>query len=333
MVSCKMNPTFTEIDFYDYKIRMCEADGTKMYLVSDLLRQYNEKHGTNKRFFKYLENKQAQEVIEYMAKSVGRNSGLRSEEGQNEQNTGTPNSVLQAKEGQNEQSTENEAISVRENSPLLKIGAISAEDEKWDIPHVIQCVTMSRTFGGANKGYIVCEELLHACLEWADPLFACAIYRFLTRLRERDNEFLKHQIDELIQQCKDLKNRYVPDDDHWTYYLTYKIENKTVYLYSQFCRMERWDIAYKEIEKNGRHELYRLNRLPNGCIFRSMAEKPLREICEKYDGKAESVCHFSLPLKNWVDKDKRIMASIRLQLKQVRIDLGWRTDLNNLNNE
>ena len=310
-----MNPTFSEIDFYDYKIRMCVIDGTKMYLVSDLLRQYNEKNGTNKRFTDYLKLNQSQEVIDYMAKSVGENS------------------PLQAKEGQNEHSTENGTILVGPNSELLKIGTISAEDEKWDIPHVIQCVTMSRTFGGANKGYIVCEELLHACLMWADPVFACAVYRFLTQLRERDNDYLKRRIDELTQRCKDLKNRYVPDDDHWTYYLTYKIENKTVYLYSQFCRMERWDIAYKESEKNGRHELYRLNRLPNGYIFRSMAEKPLREICEKYDGKAESVCHFSLPLKNWVDKDKRIMASIRLQLKQVRIDLGWRTDLNNLNNE
>ena len=70
MTSCKMNPTFSEIDFYDYKIRMCTIDGTKMYLVSDLLRQYNEKHGTNKRFAKYLENNQSQEVIEHMAKRV-----------------------------------------------------------------------------------------------------------------------------------------------------------------------------------------------------------------------------------------------------------------------
>ena len=265
---------------------------------------------------------QSQEVIEHMAKRA--------------QNTGGENSPLQAKEGQNEQSTENEAISVRENSPLLKIGAISAEDEenesKWNIPHMIQYV-ITPSFGGANKGYIVCRELLHDCLLWADRVFAWDIYSFLSDLQEQDNEYLKRRIDELTQRCKDLKNRYVPDDDHWTYYLTYKIEDKTVYLYSQFCRMERWDIAYKEIEKNGRHELYRLNRLPNGCIFRSMAEKPLKEICEKYDGKAESVCRFSLPLKNWVDKDKRILASIRLQLKQVRIDLGWRTDLNNLNNE
>ena len=73
---------FEEIDFYDYKIRMCLDNGIRMYLVSDLLRQYNEKHGTNKRFKKYLENKQTQELIEHMAKSVGPNSGLRSEGGQ-----------------------------------------------------------------------------------------------------------------------------------------------------------------------------------------------------------------------------------------------------------
>ena len=109
-----MNPTFSEIDFYDYKIRMCTIDGTKMYLVSDLLRQYNEKHGTNKRFKNYLENKQAQEVIEYMAKSVGENSPLRSEEEQKRcEKTGPRNSEVQAKEGQNEHSTEIGAIFCR----------------------------------------------------------------------------------------------------------------------------------------------------------------------------------------------------------------------------
>ena len=126
--SCKMNPTFSEIDFYDYKIRMGVVDTTPMYLVSDLLRQYNEKHGTNKRFKKYIEIKQAQEVIEYMAKSVGPNSGLRSEEGQNEQNLDCWNSYQ------------------------LKIGAISAEDGKWYIPHVIQFVT-TPNFNGTNKRF------------------------------------------------------------------------------------------------------------------------------------------------------------------------------------
>ena len=129
-------PSFTRVDFYDYKIRMCmidgagapsEADGTKMYLVSDLLRQYNEKNGTNKKFDDYLESEDTQEVIKHMGKS----------------------------------------------------GAISAEDDlMWDIPRVIQYITISSSVG-ANKEYVICEELLHACLIWADPDFAWNILSFM----------------------------------------------------------------------------------------------------------------------------------------------------------
>ena len=107
---------------------MCVIDGTKMYLVSDLLRQYNEKHGTNKKFDDYLESEDTQEVIKHMGKS----------------------------------------------------GAISAENEgdKWNIPHVIQYITISSSVG-ANKEYVICEELLHACLIWADPDFAWNIFSFM----------------------------------------------------------------------------------------------------------------------------------------------------------
>ena len=210
MVSCKMNPTFNEIDFYDYKIRMCMIDGTKMYLVSDLLRQYNEKNETNKRFANYLQNKQSQEVIEYMAKSG--EVSFRSEE---EQNMVSRNSGLPSKEDQNEHSTENGTILVGENSGLLKIGTISVEDDedKWNIPHVIQYETLPIS-GGANKGYIVCEELLHACLMWADPAFACAVYSFLTRMREQDNDYLR-------KENEYLKKRYIPNDQQWYYILSY----------------------------------------------------------------------------------------------------------------
>ena len=92
---------FEEIEFYDYKIRMCVDNGIRMYLVSDLLRQYNEKHGTNKLFKNYLQNKQTQELIEHMAKSVGWNSSLRSEggqEGQNSEKTGRENSPVQRRD-------------------------------------------------------------------------------------------------------------------------------------------------------------------------------------------------------------------------------------------
>ena len=121
-------PSFTRVDFYDYKIRMCVIDGTKMYLVSDLLRQYNEKHGTNKKFDDYLESEDTQEVIKHMGK--------------------------------------------RDRSPSPPLN-----DEKWNIPRVIQYVTISSV--DTNKEYVICEELLHACLIWADPDFAWNIFSFM----------------------------------------------------------------------------------------------------------------------------------------------------------
>ena len=148
---------FTEIEFYDYKIRMCVDNGIRMYLVSDLLRQYNEKHNTNNKFKNYLRNQQAKEEIKHMAKSVGSDLSLQSE------------------------------------------GVEEGQDDKWNIPRVIQYIT-TPSFGGANKGYIVCEELLHACLMWTDPAFACDVYSFLTRLRQQDNDYLRKEIEELKQE-------------------------------------------------------------------------------------------------------------------------------------
>ena len=97
---------FDEIDFYDYKIRMCVDKGIRIYLVFDLLRQYNEKHGTNKRFKNYLNNKQAQEVIKELANTGVLNSGFQANGNQNDQNIDGRDSTLQAIGIQDDQTTE-----------------------------------------------------------------------------------------------------------------------------------------------------------------------------------------------------------------------------------
>ena len=288
MVSCKMNPTFSEIDFYDYKIRMCIIDSTKMYLVSDLLRQYNEKHGTNKRFKNYLDNMQTQELLRKQCENtVGRNSALPS------------------KEGQNEHSTE--------------IGAIFAEDGKWYIPHVIQFVT-TPDFNGTNKGYIVCEELLHACLMWADPDFAWKVYSFLTQLRERDNDYLR-------KENEYLKKRYIPNDQQWYYILSYNFKGDKVHLYSNYCRLDRMDNVIRENERKGQEEIYHLTSIPNGFAFRYMGYEDIMTVIKEYDGSpvGNQRAHFVVPRDKWDGKD--IKKDIRWMLQRRRRLLGWRTDL------
>lgn len=56
---------FIEVNFYEYTIRMTIIDNTKMYLVSDLLKQYNENNNTNKRIAKWLKREDTRELLQF----------------------------------------------------------------------------------------------------------------------------------------------------------------------------------------------------------------------------------------------------------------------------
>ena len=310
---------FEEIDFYDYKIRMCLDNGIRMYMVSDLLRQYNEKHGTNKLFKNYLQNKQTQELIEHMAKSVGWNSSLRSE-GENS-----------AKNGQS---------TARGNShPLSNEGGNS----KFDICDVIQYITTSSSVG-ANKGYIICEELLHACLMWADPAFACDVYRFLTRLRQEDNDYLRkaneelrraneeltHENEDMIHANKELKNRRVPNKagQQWYFFITYIVEkDDNVHILSQHVNSNQWKSTCSRMEREGRVFVYKVKDIPNGFTFKDELDKILEDLCKKHGGKRIRKNHYAIPMNIWEREKSDITPTICKQAKQARVGLGWRTDL------
>ena len=48
---------FQEVKFYEYTIRMTNIDNVDMYLVSDLLKQYNEINHTDKRIRDWMKEK------------------------------------------------------------------------------------------------------------------------------------------------------------------------------------------------------------------------------------------------------------------------------------
>ena len=298
---------FEEIEFYDYKIRMCLDNGIRMYLVSDLLRQYNEKHGTSKRFTDYLRNQQTQELIEHMAKSVRENSPVRSEGGQ---------------EGQNSEKTG------RENSPVQANGS---QNDKFDICDVIQYITTSSSVG-TNKGYIICEELLHACLMWADPAFACDVLRFLTRLRQEDNDYLRKVNEELKQEVKELKDRRVPNKvgQQWYFFITYIIveNDDNVHIYSQHVKSDKWKSTCSKMDREGRVCVYRVKDIPNGFTFKDEIDKILLDLCKKYGGKKVRKTHYTIPMDVWEKERFDIIPEIEKEAKQTRVGLGWRSDLN-----
>ena len=56
---------FIEVNFYEYTIRMTIINNIKMYVVTDLLKQYNEINNTNKRIAKWLKREDTRELLQF----------------------------------------------------------------------------------------------------------------------------------------------------------------------------------------------------------------------------------------------------------------------------
>lgn len=56
---------FIEVNFYEYTIRMTIINNTKMYVVSDILKQYNKINNTNKSIRDWMKRKDTQELLQY----------------------------------------------------------------------------------------------------------------------------------------------------------------------------------------------------------------------------------------------------------------------------
>ena len=56
---------FNEVKFYEYTIRMTIIDNTEMYLVSDLLKQYNKINHSDKRINDWIRRKDTSELLQF----------------------------------------------------------------------------------------------------------------------------------------------------------------------------------------------------------------------------------------------------------------------------
>lgn len=284
---------FTVVKFFAYDIRSTvievERSSTgetrtrlpvRMFLVSDLLNQYNMLHHTNKKFKDYLRTDQTKELLQ--------------------------------------------------NWPVYTRGEdlhpVCQSDEStglWDIDDVIKYVSFSKVFGTASQGYVICEELLIACLMWADPQFAISVYTFLKECREKNNDFLKKEVRQLKVINKTLRTRYIPNDEdsQWTYILTLKDTPDNIILRSRYVHQT---LKGKKIEDE---KIYYVKNLPNGYIFKLNAYNNLLPVIDQYGGKSENMSTFIIPKSSWNADHRHFTRDIRAALKQTRVDLCWRTDL------
>ena len=270
-----MNINIRDTKFLNYNIRSCVIDDVEMYLVSDLLRQYNEINNTNKQFKKYLENKQTQELLRfYQNDTVGPNSDYQYE-----------------------------------------------YDKKWDIFKIIHYITIpSNYFGGVNKGYVICEQLLIACLMWCDVIFATQVYDFIKNMREINNDrFVEilnsnkekdKQIELLQEQVDQLKSRYTPEEYNYHFCVAY---NELTNIVTTVITKDQ----YQPVDKNIKR-LYDLI-CPNPLVI----EQQLLEILAN-DNRFTQISNKEF--RTIIDS-KHIFWYFKSKCKKLRTNLEWKTGL------
>lgn len=64
---------FINVSFYEYTIRMTIIDNTKMYVVTDLLKQYNKINNTDKRINNWLKREDTRELLQFYRNEKIRN--------------------------------------------------------------------------------------------------------------------------------------------------------------------------------------------------------------------------------------------------------------------
>lgn len=264
--------------FLNYNIRSCVIDDVEMYLVSDLLRQYNEINNKNKQFYDYLKNKQTQELLRFY---------------------------------QNDTVTENYRLPYE-------------NEKKWDIFKIIHYITIPVFDNGANKGYVICEQLLIACLMWCDPVFATQIYDFIKNMREINNDKFveilnsnqekEKQIELLQEQVDQLKSRYTPEE--YNYFFTVA-HNELTNVISTVITKEQYEPFDKNIKR-----LYNLK-----CCNPLVLEEKLISLLSD-DVRFKQVSNKEFIIVNpETTTAKSLFWIFKNKCKKIRKELNWETGL------
>ena len=273
--------------FLDYDIRSCYIDNVEMFLVSDLIRQYNKINKTNKQLSDYLRTKDTKELLNAMNEEI------------------------------------NEGFLGPENSPDL---IFNNKNNNFDIPHIIKFIKLQK-HSGVTIGYVVCEEFLIQCLMWVDKTFAIKVSKFLKNLRSINNdrfneilnsnenqekqiELMKDQINEYEQQIEHLKTRSTPDNMNYHFCVLHNTENNHV---STYISKKQYNPSDKNIKR-----IYNLI-VPNPSAMQELTINLLSQHkrFQQIDNN-EFITNMS---------EKGLSMQIKKLLKQVRESLDWITGL------
>ena len=213
---------FQEVKFYEYIIRMTKIDNVEMYLVSDLIRQYNKINKTNKQLRDYLRNNDTKELLIAMNEEINR------------ENTDRANSHDQYKNDKFDIPHVIKYIIFKNNNfGGVNKGYVVCEE------FLIQCLMW------VNKKFAIKVS------KFLKNLRSINNDRFNEILnsnedQEKQIELMKDQINEYEQQIKHLKTRSTPDNMNYHFCVLHNTENNHV---STFISKKQYNPSDKNIKR------------------------------------------------------------------------------------
>ena len=189
--------------FLDYDIRSCYIDNTEMFLVSDLIRQYNIINNTNKKLGDYLRNNDTKELLIAMNEEIN-----------NEENTDGENSPHQYK---------NDKFDIPHVIKYITLPKFDGVNKGYVVceEFLIQCLMW------VNKKFAIKVS------KFLKNLRSINNDRFNEILnsnedQEKQIELMQDQINEYEQQIEHLKTRSTPDNMNYHFCVLHNTENNHV---------------------------------------------------------------------------------------------------------
>ena len=284
---------FQEVKFYEYTIRMTTINNICMYLVSDIIKQYNEINHTDKRIRNWMLRKDTQELLQYYRNTI---SGEYFHSSKN-----------------NKDKNDNYRVEDFNNF--------------GNIPGVIMKIDYKINNNITNKVFIVNSNILHDILMWIDKVFAHKVRNFLENMRSINNdrfneilnsnedqekqiELMKDQINEYEQQIEHLKTRSTPDNINYHFCVLHNTENNHV---STYISKKQYNPSDKNIKRI--YDLVCPNPLAMYELTINLLSQHKR--FEQIDSN-EFITNMT---------EKGLSMQIKKLLKQVRENLNWITGL------
>lgn len=202
---------FINVSFYEYTIRMTIINNTKMYLVSDLLKQYNEINNTDKRIRNWLLRKDTQELLDFN-RNANSDEYFHSSKNNEDEFTDIPEVIMRIDYKINNNIT---------NKLYIVNGAILHDILIW----------VDKVF--AYKVY----NFLDNMREINNDRFV----EILNSNQEKDK-----QIELLQEQVDTLKSRYTPEEYNWHFCVAY---NELTNIATTVITKDQYQPADKNIKR------------------------------------------------------------------------------------